>query len=115
MLLYPPLNRHTGELIWDMLLLKVAMRPLSGPAGNFAYERVKGESEPLQVRQVQEQLYLAVDRIMGEGGLYAPELAALAFKQAAGDTLESSFMLRAYRATQPRLGYSLSATTGRCG
>lgn len=78
----------------------------------FAYERIKGESEPLQVRQVQEQLYLAVDRIMGEGGLYAPELAALAFKQAAGDTLESSFMLRAYRATQPRLGYSLSATTG---
>jgi len=78
----------------------------------FAYERIKGTSEPLQARQVQEQLYLAVDRIMSEGGLYAPELAALAFKQAAGDTLESAFMLRAYRATQPRLGYSLPVTTG---
>jgi alpha-D-ribose 1-methylphosphonate 5-triphosphate synthase subunit PhnI len=77
----------------------------------FAHERMKGASPPLEVRQVQEQLYLAVDRVVGEGGLYAPELAALAFKQAAGDTFEASFMLRAYRATQPRLGYSLPTTT----
>lgn len=77
----------------------------------FAYERIKGDSDPLQVVQVQEQLYLAVDRVMGEGGLYAPELAALAFKQTAGDTLESSFILRAYRATQPRLGYSIANST----
>lgn len=73
----------------------------------LAYQRSKGSSEPLNVRQVQEQLYLAVDRVMSEGSLYAPELAALALKQAAGDTLEAAFMLRAYRATQPRLGYSL--------
>lgn len=79
----------------------------------FAHERMKGESDPLGVKQVQEQLYLAVDRVMGEGGLYAPELAALAFKQAAGDTLEASFMLRAFRATQARLGYSLPVSTER--
>ena len=77
----------------------------------FAHERMKGNSSPLEVQQVQEQLYLAVDRVMGEGGLYAPELAALSFKQAAGDTFEASFMLRAYRATQARLGYSLPVST----
>jgi alpha-D-ribose 1-methylphosphonate 5-triphosphate synthase subunit PhnI len=49
---------------------------------------------------------------MGEGSLYAPDLAALAIKQAAGDSFEASFMLRAYRATQPRLGYSLPVNTG---
>lgn len=77
----------------------------------FAYERTKGDSAPLAVEQIREQLYLAVDRVMGEGALYAPELAALALKQAAGDTFEASFMLRAFRATQQRLGYSLPAGT----
>jgi alpha-D-ribose 1-methylphosphonate 5-triphosphate synthase subunit PhnI len=78
----------------------------------FEWERSKGESEPLAVEQIREQLYLAVDRVMGEGSLYAPDLAALAIKQTAGDSFEASFMLRAYRATQPRLGYSLSVDTG---
>jgi alpha-D-ribose 1-methylphosphonate 5-triphosphate synthase subunit PhnI len=73
----------------------------------FAYERIKGDSPVLGVDQIREQLYLTVDRVMGEGALYAPELAALALKQSAGDTLEASFMLRAFRATQQRLGYSL--------
>lgn len=77
----------------------------------FAYERMRGPSAPLGVDQVKDQLYLAVDRIMGEGGLYAPELAALAFKQAAGDSFEASFMLRAFRATQPRHGHGIPATT----
>ncbi len=77
----------------------------------FAYERTKGSSPPLGVDQIREQLYLAVDRVMGEGSLYAPDLAALALKQSAGDTFEASFMLRAFRATQQRLGYSLPAST----
>ncbi len=77
----------------------------------FAWERSKGASEPLAVEQIREQLYLAVDRVMGEGSLYAPDLAALALKQAAGDSFEASFMLRAYRATQPRIGYSLPGNT----
>ena len=74
----------------------------------YAHERIKGSSLPLGVDQIREQLYLAVDRVMGEGSLYAPELAALALKQSAGDTLEASFMMRAFRATQQRLGYSLA-------
>lgn len=73
----------------------------------LSYQRQKGCSAPLGVDQIEEQLYLGVDRIMSEGGLYAPRLAALALKQAAGDTFEASFMLRAYRATQPRMLPSL--------
>jgi len=75
-------------------------------------ERVKGGSSPIKIEQIGDQLHLAVDRVMGEGSLYAPGLAALAIKQAAGDMLEASFMVRAYRATLPRLGYSLARPTG---
>lgn len=61
----------------------------------------------LELRQVRNQLRAAVDQAMGEGGLYAPDLAALAVKQAEGDMAEASFMVRAYRSTLPRLAYSL--------
>ncbi len=73
----------------------------------FNYEQSKGDSSPLDTKQIREQLHLAVDRVMSEGSLYAPDLAALALKQSAGDSLEAAFMLRAYRTTEPRLGYSL--------
>ncbi len=73
------------------------------------YFRLKGGSEPISARQIQDQMRLAVDRAMSEGALYAPELAALALKQSEGDTLEASFLLRAYRSTVPRLEYSLPA------
>jgi len=79
----------------------------------LAWLRQQGDSAPLGVDQVRDQLYLAVDRIMGEGSLYAPDHAALALKQAAGDTFEAAFMLRAYRSTQPRLTTSLAADTSR--
>lgn len=52
---------------------------------------------------------LLIDQVMGEGGLYAPELAALAIAQAEGDPIEAAFLLRAYRSTLPRLGYTLPA------
>jgi alpha-D-ribose 1-methylphosphonate 5-triphosphate synthase subunit PhnI len=79
----------------------------------FAWLRQQGDSAPLMIDQVRDQLYLAVDKVMGEGALYAPEHAALALKQAAGDSFEAAFMLRAYRATKPRLGYSLRVDTSR--
>ena len=53
--------------------------------------------------QIREQLTLAVDRVMAEGSLYDPDLAALAVKQARGDLIEAAFLLRAYRTTLPRL------------
>lgn len=68
--------------------------------------RAGGVSQLLTPEQIREQLHLAVDRVMGEGSLYAPDLAALAFKQAAGDTFEAAFILRSYCTTLPRLGYS---------
>lgn len=60
----------------------------------------------LGVTQIREQLRLAVDRVMAEGSVYDPELAALAIKQASGDLVEAIFLLRAYRTTLPRLGFS---------
>lgn len=43
---------------------------------------------------------------MTEGSVYDEELAALAIKQAAGDLVEAIFLLRAYRTTLPRFGYT---------
>jgi alpha-D-ribose 1-methylphosphonate 5-triphosphate synthase subunit PhnI len=60
----------------------------------------------LTIAQIREQQKLAVDRVMTEGSLYDPELAALALKQARGDQVEAIFLLRAYRTTLPRLGAS---------
>jgi alpha-D-ribose 1-methylphosphonate 5-triphosphate synthase subunit PhnI len=58
----------------------------------------------LSLDQIREQMSLAVDRVMTEGSLYDPELAALAIKQARGDLVEAIFLLRAYRTTLPRFG-----------
>ncbi len=66
----------------------------------------------LSVAQIREQLKLAVDRVMTEGSLYDPDLAALAIKQARGDLIEAIFLIRAYRTTLPRFGYSEPLETG---
>ncbi|MFP3245762.1 MAG: carbon-phosphorus lyase complex subunit PhnI, partial [Paraburkholderia sp.] len=60
----------------------------------------------LSVGQIREQLRLSVARVMTEGSVYDEELAALAIKQAAGDLVEAIFLLRAYRTTLPRFGYT---------
>jgi alpha-D-ribose 1-methylphosphonate 5-triphosphate synthase subunit PhnI len=67
----------------------------------------------LGVAQICEQMKLAVDRVMTEGSVYDPELAALAIKQASGDLVEAIFLLRAYRATLPRLGDTRPLETGQ--
>lgn len=67
----------------------------------------------LSLRQIEQQLALAVDRVMTEGSVYDRELAALAIKQARGDLVEAIFLLRAYRTTLPRLAASLPIDTGR--
>lgn len=76
-------------------------------------EQRRGDSAlpELSVPQIQQQLKLAVDRVMNEGSVYDPELAALAIKQASGDLVEAIFLLRAYRATLPRLGTTLPLKT----
>lgn len=60
----------------------------------------------LSVDQIREQLALAVNRVMAEGSLFDPDLAALAIKQSRGDLIEAIFLIRAYRTTLPRLGHS---------
>lgn len=69
---------------------------------------MESDEARLEVRQVKNQLRAAVDQVMGEGGLYSPDLAALALKQAEGDMAEASFMVRAYRSTLPRIGNSVA-------
>ncbi len=60
----------------------------------------------LTLEQIDQQLGLAVDRVMTEGSCYDRRLAALAIKQARGDLIEAIFLLRAYRTTLPRFGDS---------
>ncbi|MEM9487145.1 MAG: carbon-phosphorus lyase complex subunit PhnI, partial [Cyanobacteria bacterium P01_F01_bin.116] len=60
----------------------------------------------LSLEQIKQQMQLAVNRVMTEGSLYDPDLAALAIKQSWGDLVEAVFLLRAYRTTLPRLYYS---------
>ncbi|MEY3566882.1 MAG: hypothetical protein RLZ19_896 [Actinomycetota bacterium] len=71
-----------------------------------ARERVLGESQWLESKQVIEKLRLAVDRVMGEGGLWDEHLAASALRQAEGDPIEAAHLLRSYRSTLPRLAYT---------
>ena len=66
----------------------------------------------LSVAQIREQLALAVNRVMADGSLYDPDLAALAIKQARGDLIEAIFLIRAYRTTLPRFGASSPVETG---
>ena len=65
----------------------------------------------LSVSQIEQQMPMAVARVMSEGSLYDPQLAALAIKQAAGDLLEAIFLLRAYRTTLVRFANSTPIDT----
>ena len=76
-------------------------------------DRRRGDRDvpALSLDQIAGQLSLAVDRVMAEGSLYDPELAALAIRQARGDLIEAIFLLRAYRTTLPRFGYARPVDT----
>ena len=77
-------------------------------------EERRGDTDvaELRIAQIREQLKLAVDRVMAEGSLYDPDLAALAIKQSRGDLIEAIFLIRAYRTTLPRFGASEPVDTG---
>jgi len=80
----------------------------------LAHERRGDPSVPeISVAQIAGQMSLLVDRVMTEGSLYDRELAALAIKQARGDLIEAIFLLRAFRTTLPRFGYSEPVDTAR--
>ncbi len=85
--------------------IKGGGRAIDGAADVLELLRTRqGKSgQPLDIETIEKQLYFLHSRILSEGGLYHPKLAALAIKQSLGDTLEASFALRAYRSTKPRL------------
>ncbi|MCF8607217.1 carbon-phosphorus lyase complex subunit PhnI [Gordonia sp. HY442] len=70
----------------------------------------QGRGDPglpaIDPRQVAGQLGVLVARVMTEGSLYDPELAARALVQAQGDVLEAVTLVRSYRTTIPRFGYT---------
>ena len=75
----------------------------------FEKQRVDGDSAELGIDQLDEQLSRLTAQVMSESGLYAPRLAALAVKQAQGDTIEAAFLLRAYRSTLERYDETITA------
>ena len=83
-------------------------------AHSWLAEERRGDTDvaELSIAQIREQLSLAVNRVMAEGSLFDPDLAALAIKQARGDLIEAIFLIRAYRTTLPRFGYSNPVDTG---
>ena len=82
-------------------------------AHRWMAEERRGNPEvpDLGTAQIEQQLGRAVDRVMAEGSLYDPGLAALAVKQAQGDLIEAAFLVRAYRTTLPRFASSLPLDT----
>ncbi|WP_207591569.1 carbon-phosphorus lyase complex subunit PhnI [Halomontanus rarus] len=78
----------------------------------FEKQRLDGDAETLSVVQLEGQLERLTAQAASEGGLYAPRLAALAVKQAQGDTVEASFLLRAYRSTLERWDETVTVDHG---
>ncbi|MGI3899593.1 MAG: carbon-phosphorus lyase complex subunit PhnI [Janthinobacterium lividum] len=78
-------------------------------------DRRRGDRDvpALTLDQIAGQLSLAVDRVMAEGSLYDPDLAAMAVRQARGDLIEAIFLLRAFRTTLPRFGYAEPVDTAQ--
>ncbi|MDZ7811423.1 MAG: carbon-phosphorus lyase complex subunit PhnI [Arhodomonas sp.] len=84
---------------------RAARPPSITPTAWLADQRRGDRGVPeLDLAQIRQQMGRTVDRVMNEGSLADPELAALALKQAQGDINEAVFLLRAYRNTLPRLG-----------
>jgi len=94
--------------------LKGGEQAIDNAHGWLAEARRGDPSVPeISPAQIAGQLSHATDRAMAEGSLYDPELAALAIKQARGDLIEAIFLLRAYRTTLPRFGFSAPVDTSR--
>ncbi len=85
--------------------IKGGAKAIAGAEGALeALRTAEGDAgKPLSLSSIEQQLRLLTSRVVSEGGLYHPRLAALAIKQTHGDTLEAAFALRAYRSTKPRL------------
>jgi len=68
--------------------------------------READDSARLTTDQITGRMRLAVDRVMGEGSLYDAGTAADALRQAEGDVIEATHLVRAHQSTLPRLAIS---------
>ena len=102
-------ERMIAPQLPEFILHELTERPHPFPLGiDLQESRRRGNTDlpELSVAQIEQQLNLAVDRVMTEGGIADRELAALALKQASGDNVEAIFLLRAYRTTLAKLAVS---------
>lgn len=76
-------------------------------------QRGRGEESAPRIdyAQLRDQLGVLISRVMAEGSLYDPDLAAKALLQAQGDVLEAVTLLRSYRTTLPRFGVTVAIDT----
>lgn len=76
-------------------------------------KRGRGDAEAPRIDHVQlrDQMRVLVSRVMAEGSLYDPDLAAKALLQAQGDVLEAITLMRSYRTTLPRFGITIAVDT----
>ena len=76
-------------------------------------KRGRGEADAQRIdyAQMRDQMGVLVSRVMAEGSLYDPDLAAKALLQAQGDVLEAVTLLRSYRTTLPRFGITAAVDT----
>ncbi len=97
--------------------IKGGSQAIEGSKAVFDFLRTRqgDDAEPLEANTIEHQLRFLHSRVISEGGVYHPQLASLAIKQAQGDTLEAAFALRAYRSTQPRLTETPLLDTAICG
>lgn len=65
------------------------------------WQRIRS-AKSVDIETIQAVFPDLIDQVMGESSLYAPELAALALKQAQGSPEEAVFLLRAFRSTLER-------------
>ncbi|MBF6213133.1 carbon-phosphorus lyase complex subunit PhnI [Nocardia puris] len=82
-----------------------------GLAAILAAERLVEDKREVAAREmpagtVAATFRLGVDRVMGEAGLYHEATAGAAFRQAEGDTMEATHLVRAHRSRLPRLATS---------
>ena len=82
--------------------VETTRRTLAATESLARFERLRARTAPIALAQLRAQFRAIVDQVMGEGGMYAPDHAALALAQAEGDLHEAAVVLRAFRATLPR-------------
>jgi alpha-D-ribose 1-methylphosphonate 5-triphosphate synthase subunit PhnI len=75
-------------------------------AAEDLFRQLNGAPDSALIQQIERHMPYLIDRVIGESSLYAPQLAALAIAQTGGELYEAVLLLRAYRSTQPRLGYA---------